>query len=303
VRVCLGLKSINVVIEFFVKRKSILFDINIKFIFGEFFMENYRDRLRDYKRIAVKVGTTSLTYDNGCMNLKKIENLAWVLTDLKNRGKDVILISSGAIAVGADRLGLEERPRNIVGKQAASAVGQVALMQIYQKFFLEYNQKVAQILITKGVFDHEIKRRNAKNTIEELFRLGVIPIVNENDTIATDELNEFSDNDTLSAYVAKLIQSNLLIILSDIDGMYRGDPNLNSDAEIISLVSKIDDEIYSLAGGSRTALGTGGMVTKVKAAKLINDIGIDMIIASGKNPEIIFDIMNGKDIGTLFTAG
>lgn len=265
-------------------------------------MYDYRSRLKEHKRIIIKVGTTSLTHDNGSIDLKKIKNLAWVLTDLRNQGKEVILVSSGAIAVGAVRLGLKERPRDIVGKQAASAVGQVVLMQLYQEFFLEYNQKVAQILITKSVFDHEIKRRNARNTMEELFKLGVIPIVNENDTVAVDELNEFSDNDTLSAYVAKLVAGGLLIILSDIDGMYRGDPNLNLEAEIISTVTGVDDEIYSLAGGSATSLGTGGMITKVKAAKLVNDLGIDMVIASGDKPEDIFDIIAGENIGTLFAA-
>lgn len=265
-------------------------------------MENYREKLNKHKRIVIKVGTTSLTYENGCIDLKKIENLAWVLTDLRNRGKDVILVSSGAIAVGADRLGLSERPRNIVRKQAASAVGQAVLMQIYQRFFMEYNQKVAQILITKDIFDNEIKRRNAKNTMEELIKMGVVPIVNENDTVAIEELNEFSDNDTLSAYVAKLIDGDLLIILSDIDGMYQKDPNINSDAKIIHTVLKVNDEIYSIAGGSSNTLGTGGMITKVKAAKFVNDIGIDMIIASGEKPEVIFDIIEGKEIGTLFLA-
>ena len=265
-------------------------------------MENFREKMSEYKRIVIKVGTTSLTYKNGCINLKKIEDLAWVLADLRNQGKEVVLVSSGAIAVGTDRLGLKERPRDVMGKQAASAVGQAVIMQIYQKFFMEYNQKVAQILITKDVFDQEIKRRNAKNTMEELFKLGVVSIVNENDTVATDELNEFSDNDTLSAYVAKLVKGDLLIILSDIDGMYDCDPNKNSDAKIISTVHGVDDKIYSLAGGSNSSLGTGGMITKVKAAKMVNEFGIDMVIASGENPEIVFDIINGENIGTLFVS-
>ncbi len=262
-----------------------------------------RERLKEHKRIIVKVGTTSLTYENGRINLKRIENLAWVLSDLRNRGKDVVLVSSGAIAVGAARLGLKERPRDIMGKQASSAVGQAVLMQIYEKFFMEYNQMVAQILLTKDVFDYETKRRNAVNTIETLFDMGVIPIVNANDTIATDELMEFSDNDTLSAYVAKLVGGDSLIILSDIDGMYMEDPNVNPNAEIIRVVKKIDDNIFSIAGGSSTRLGTGGMITKVKAAKLVNDSGIDMIIASGEEPSVLFDIIDGKDIGTLFSAG
>lgn len=264
---------------------------------------DYRNKLNEHKRIVIKVGTTSLTYDNGCINLKKIENLSWVLTDLRNRGKEVILVSSGAIAVGTDRLGLKERPRDVIGKQAASAVGQAVLMQIYEKFFMEYNQKAAQILLTKDVFDFDSRKRNAKNTIETLLEMGVIPIVNENDTVATEELNEFSDNDTLSAYVAKLVDGDLLIILSDIDGMYDKDPNVNSDAKIISTVCGINDDIYKIAGGSNSALGTGGMITKVKAAKLVNDSGIDMVIASGEKPSAIFDIIDGKNVGTLFVSG
>ena len=174
---------------------------------------DYRGKLKNFKRIVVKVGTTSLTYSNGKFNLKKIDTLTKMLTDLTNRGIEVVLVSSGAIAIGAEKLGLKERPRDVIGKQAASAVGQALLMQLYEKLFSEYNQKVAQILITKPVFDAEIKRRNASNTINRLLEMGVIPIVNENDTIATDEFNEFSDNDTLSSYVAALIESDLLIIL------------------------------------------------------------------------------------------
>lgn len=263
---------------------------------------DYRERLKNHKRIIIKIGTTSLTYANGKINLKHIEKIAWVLSDLRNQGKEVILVSSGAIAVGAERLGLSERPRDTIGKQASSAVGQAVLMQIYEKFFMEYNQKVAQILLTKDVFDYEIKRRNTRNTLYKLWELGVIPIVNENDTVATDELNEFSDNDTLSAFVAKLVEGDVLVILSDIDGMYDKDPNESKDANIISVVEKIDDSIYTIAGGSKSSLGTGGMITKVKAAKIANDAGIDMIIASGENPKILFDIFEGKNIGTLFAS-
>lgn len=264
---------------------------------------DYRIKLRDCKRVVVKVGTTSLTYPNGKFNLKKIDNLSKMLTDLTNKGLDVVLVSSGAIAIGAAKLGLTERPRDVIGKQAASAVGQALLMQMYEKFFSEYNQKVAQILLTKPIFEAESKRRNASNTINRLLEMGVIPIVNENDTISTDELNEFSDNDTLSSYVAGLIKSDLLIILSDIDGMYTADPNKNENAEIIDTVPEITDEIYSLAGGSASALGTGGMVTKVKAADYLRKKNVSMVIASGENPDVVYDILEGKKIGTLFVGG
>ena len=277
-------------------------DIKIIFI-GENLYMDYIQRIKNSKRIVVKIGTTSLTYSNGKLNLKRIEKLARVLVDLSNQEKEIILVSSGAIAVGAARLGLSERPRDIKGKQASSAVGQAVLMQIYEKFFMEYNQKVAQILLTKDIFDYDKKRNNAKNTLFKLWELGVIPIVNANDTIATDELNmEISDNDTLSAYVAVLSQSDLLIILSDIDGMYDKDPNTNKDANIIKVVEKIDDSIYSIAGGAGSSLGTGGMITKVKAAKTVNDKGIDLIIASGEEPSILFDIFEGKSVGTLFLS-
>lgn len=263
---------------------------------------DYRKRLKDYKRVVIKVGTTSLTHSNGKLHLKKIERLTWVLSDLRNRGVEVVLVSSGAIAVGAVRLGLAERPRDTIGKQASSAVGQAILMQIYEKFFTEYNQKVAQILVTKDIFDHEKRRKNASNTMNRLLEMGVIPIVNENDTVATDELVEFSDNDTLSAYVAKCLESNLLIILSDIDGLFTDDPNKNTEASIIDVVEEVNDDIYKIAGGAASQFGTGGMVTKVKAAKLLNDSGIDMVIASGDEPTVLFDILEGEKIGTLFVS-
>ena len=264
---------------------------------------DYRGKLKNFKRIVVKVGTTSLTYSNGKFNLKKIDTLTKMLTDLTNRGIEVVLVSSGAIAIGAEKLGLKERPRDVIGKQAASAVGQALLMQLYEKLFSEYNQKVAQILITKPVFDAEIKRRNASNTINRLLEMGVIPIVNENDTIATDEFNEFSDNDTLSSYVAALIESDLLIILSDIDGMYTADPNKNKDAKMIDTIPEINDDIYALAGDSAWHFGTGGMVTKVKAADYLRKRNVSMVIASGENPNIVYDILDGKNVGTLFVGG
>ncbi len=261
----------------------------------------YRERMKDYNRVVIKIGSTSLTHANGKLNLRQIDKLAWVVSDLRNKGMDVLIVSSGAIAVGADKLGLE-RPRDIIGKQASSAVGQALLMQIYERCFGEYNQKIAQILLTKGAFESAYKKRNARNTLDRLFELNVIPIVNENDTVATDELNEFSDNDTLSAYVADLIDSDALIILSDIDGLYTSDPNKNSDAKIIDTVTEIGEDIHKIAGGSASTLGTGGMATKVKAAELLNGRGIDMVIAQGEDPEIIFDILDGKQVGTMFVA-
>ncbi len=261
----------------------------------------YRERMKDYNRVVIKIGSTSLTHENGKLNLRQIDKLAWVVSDLRNKGMDVLIVSSGAIAVGADKLGLE-RPRDIIGKQASSAVGQALLMQIYERCFGEYNQKIAQILLTKGAFESAYKKRNARNTLDRLFELNVIPIVNENDTVATDELNEFSDNDTLSAYVADLIDSDALIILSDIDGLYTSDPNKNSDAKIIDTVTEIGEDIHKIAGGSASTLGTGGMATKVKAAELLNGRGIDMVIAQGEDPEIIFDILDGKQVGTMFVA-
>lgn len=264
---------------------------------------NYRKNLKNHNRIVVKIGSTSVAHDNGKINLQKMERYAWVLSDLRNQGKEIILVSSGAIAVGADRLALNERPRDIIGKQVASAVGQAVLMQIYENFFMQYNQKVAQVLLTKDVFDYPVRRRNAKNTIVRLLEMGVIPVVNENDTVATDELVEFADNDTLSAYVCSIADCDLLMILSDIDAMYTKDPNIASDAERIDIVKKVDENIVKLAGGASSRLGTGGMVTKVNAAKIANDAGADMIIASGENPKIIFDIINGTDTGTLFLSG
>lgn len=265
---------------------------------------NQRSYLNRHNRIVVKVGTTTLTYSNGRLNLKRMEKLARVLCELRNEGKEIILVSSGAIAVGTERLGLIERPRDTRGKQAAAAVGQAVLMQIYQKFFMEYNQNVAQILLTRDIFENENKRNNAHNTFFTLMNMGVIPIVNENDTVSTIELSdlEFKDNDTLSAYVSVLIDADILILLSDIDGLYNRDPGVDKGAKIIRNVKSITQEIESMGGGSNSKFGTGGMETKISSAKWINSKGIDMVIASGKEPELIYDILKGKEIGTLFMA-
>lgn len=217
-----------------------------------------REDLKNRKRIIVKIGTTSLTYPNGNINFRRFDRLAAVLTDIRNSGRDIILVSSRAIAVGAKRLGLSERPRDIVGKQASSAVGQAILMRYYEKSFNEFNQRVAQILLTKDIFNYDHKRTNVKNTLERLLEMNVIPIVNENDTVATEEFNEFSDNDTLASYVTELIGGDLLILLSDIDGMFTGDPNKDKNAKLISVIEKIDENIINQAGGSSSVFGTGG---------------------------------------------
>ncbi len=265
---------------------------------------NDRLVLTKHNRIVVKVGTTTLTYNNGRLNLRKMEKLVRVLCDLKNEGKEVILVSSGAIAVGTERLGLVERPRDTRGKQATAAVGQAVLMQIYQKFFMEYNQNVAQILLTRDIFENEIKRENALNTFESLLNMGVIPIVNENDTVSTIELGdlEFKDNDTLSAYVSILVDADLLILLSDIDGLYNCNPKTNKDAKIIHNVKHITEAIENMGEGSNSEFGTGGMETKISAAKLVNNKGIDMVIASGEDPTLIYNILNGEQVGTCFMS-
>ncbi len=252
----------------------------------------------NYKRVVIKIGTTTLTYENSKLNLKLIDKLARVLVDLRNQGTEVVLVSSGAIAVGASRLGIE-RPRDINGKQATSAVGQAILMQIYEKMFMEYNQVIAQVLLTKDVIDMSERRNHAKNTMSTLLEMGVIPIVNENDTVSSEQI-EFSDNDTLSAYVADLIDSDLLVILSDIDALYDSDPNKNKDAKPIREVNEINDYIRTIATGSASVVGTGGMATKIKAAEICEVKKIETVIASGQDPSIIYDIIDGKEIGTRF---
>lgn len=252
------------------------------------------------KKVVVKVGTSTLTHETGKLNLYRIEKLARCIADIKNRGIDIVLVSSGAIGVGMGQLGLHERPHSTREKQAAAAVGQCELMFIYSKLFNEYGLNVAQILLTKdGVTDPE-RKENILNTFDQLFEYpGVIPIVNENDSVSVEEI-EFGDNDTMSAIVAKLIGADLLILLSDIDGLYDKDPHTTDDATLIPVVLKVDDSIKKLAGGAGTQLGTGGMVTKLMAAEIVNDAGCDMILANGNNPEILFDIFDNNYRGTLF---
>ena len=252
-------------------------------------------------RIVVKVGTSTLAYKTGNLNIRRIEMLCKTLSDLKNAGNEIILVSSGAIGAGMGKLGLKSRPTDIETKQATSAVGQCELMYTYDKLFSEYNHTVAQILLVGLDIENEERNRNFKNTLFRLLELGVLPVVNENDTISTAEI-EIGDNDTLSSIVAVNVHADLLILLSDIDGLYTDDPNKNPDAMLIHRVEKITPEIFAVAGGKGSALGTGGMSTKIKAAELAKKNGIDMVIANGINPEILYDIVDGKEAGTRFIA-
>ena len=263
---------------------------------------NKREFIKDKKRIVIKIGSSTITHPaTGSLNLRKMEQLVRVLTDLKNQGKEVVLVSSGAIAVGRKTLGLIEKPTQTKTKQACAAVGQASLMMVYQKLFAEYNQVPAQILMTKYTMINDISRTNARNTFEELLHYGVIPIVNENDTVSTDELElEFGDNDTLSAIVASVIDADLLILMSDIEGLYTDDPHKNPDAKFIDEVEELTDELCSMGKGSSSSVGTGGMATKLSAAKIATNAGTDMLIANGEDVSIINEIMEGKNIGTLF---
>ncbi|MCK9478499.1 MAG: glutamate 5-kinase [Firmicutes bacterium] len=253
------------------------------------------------KRIVVKVGTSTLTHDTGLMNFKRIERLARALCDIKNSGVQIIFVSSGAISVGMGKLGLLKRPDSTKEKQATASVGQVELMGLYSNIFGQYGSTVAQLLLTKDVLDGAERQKNALATIETLFTLGAVPIINENDTISTYEI-EFGDNDVLSAYVAKLVQADLLIILTDTEGLYDSDPKKNANAKLIGAVDEITDEIHALAGGSGTARGTGGMCTKLEAAQIASDAGVNTVISSGENPDILYDIIEGKPRGTFFSA-
>lgn len=252
-----------------------------------------------YENIVIKVGTSTLAHSSGMVNLRNMELLTKVIADIKNMGKNIILVSSGAIGVGFGKLGMKSRPTDIPSKQAAAAVGQCELMYLYDKYFTEYNHKVAQLLLTGDILDSAERTQNVINTFAKLEEMNVIPIVNENDTVATEEI-EFGDNDTLSAIVATLTKADALIILSDIDGMYTANPKTNPDATIISDIYEINDDIISRAGGSVSGLGTGGMETKVKAAMITTKEGIDCFIISGTNPNTLYDLIDGKSVGTHF---
>ncbi len=266
-----------------------------------------RDVLREAKRIVVKVGTSTLTYENGKTNLTTMDRLARVLSNLLNQDKEVILVSSGAIGVGVGKLKLREKPKTVREKQAVAAVGQCELMHMYSKFFSEYGHTVAQILLTRDVIDDDHRRQNVINTFETLIELGIVPIVNENDSVSIDEIEYgedkvFGDNDTLSAIVSILVKADVLIILSDIDGFYDCDPKKNSCSHLISTIDEITPEIEKCAGGAGSKRGTGGMITKLSAARLVTSAGINMVLANGKNPDIIMEILNGENVGTLFVA-
>lgn len=255
--------------------------------------------LNNKKRIVVKVGTSTLTFSNGKLNLSRIDKLARVLTSLNNDNKEIILVTSGAIAAGKDKLSLMDKPMNTALKQATSSIGQLMLMGIYSKLFGEYNQSISQILLTKYVIENEECLNNAKNTFNTLIDLGVIPIVNENDTISTNELG-FSDNDNLSSLVSVVTNSDLLIILSDIDGLFNEDPNKNENAKLINEVTTINNEIKNFGTESISGLGTGGMNTKISACEYCLDNGIECIIANGQDPYILEKIFNGEEVGTYF---
>ena len=250
-------------------------------------------------RIVIKVGTSTLAHSTGLLNIKRVEQMCKVISDLKNAGNEIVLVSSGAIGMGLGKIGLTEKPQDIPTKQAAAAIGQCELMYTYDKMFSEHNHTVAQILLTGAFVAIEDYGKNLNNTLFRLLELGVIPIVNENDTVTTDEI-VIGDNDTLGATVANEVKADLLIILSDIDGLYTGDPNKDNNAKLIEVVPKITSEIESLAGSEGSSLGTGGMITKIKAAKAVTEKGIDMIIANGKNPDILYDIVEGKGTYTRF---
>lgn len=268
---------------------------------------NIREAVKDKKRIVIKIGSSSLMHnETGRLNLGKIEKLVRTIVDIKNSGKDVVLVSSGAIAVGRMVIGLNEKPDELPVKQACAAIGQAKLMMVYQKIFAEYSTTAAQVLMTKATVMNDKSRRNAQNTFNELLNLGAVPIVNENDTVSTYEIKQvqtFGDNDRLSAIVTSIIDADLLILLSDIDGLYTDDPNSNPDARFINQVDVIDDKLLNMGKStSGSGVGTGGMATKLKAAGIAVSSGADMVIANGNDIDNIAKIMSGADVGTLFVS-
>ena len=268
---------------------------------------NIREAVKDKKRIVIKIGSSSLMHnETGRLSLGKIEKLVRTIVDIKNSGKDVVLVSSGAIAVGRMAIGLNEKPDELPVKQACAAIGQAKLMMVYQKIFAEYSTTAAQVLMTKATVMNDKSRRNAQNTFNELLNLGAVPIVNENDTVSTYEIKQvqtFGDNDRLSAIVTSIIDADLLILLSDIDGLYTDDPNSNPDARFINQVDVIDDKLLNMGKStSGSGVGTGGMATKLKAAGIAVSSGADMVIANGNDIDNIAKIMSGADVGTLFVS-
>ena len=257
--------------------------------------------ISDKKRIVIKLGTSTLAHKTGKLNIRRMTNLVRVISDLHNSGREIIMVSSGAVGLGAGKLGLPEKPKDTKMKQAVAAIGQCELMHVYDDMFAKYSVTVGQILLTKTIINNPRHCENFKNTVESLVQMGVIPIVNENDTIAIDELElEIGENDSLSALVADLSGADLLLILSDIDGLYDDDPRTNPDAKPIYVVDEVTPEIEKVAGGAGTSLGTGGMSTKINAAKIATEAGIDMVIMNGRDPEKLYDLFEDKEIGTIF---
>ena len=257
--------------------------------------------IKNCKRIVIKIGTSTLTYQNGALNLRRIELLTRAVSDFKNAGHEVVMVSSGAVGAGYARLNLNQYPDSLEKKQACAAVGQGQLVKIYDNFFSAYGHTVAQILMTKDVIDDPSRLEHIKNTFFTLITMGCVPIVNENDSVSCEGI-EFGGNDTLSAYVAIACEADLIINLSDIDGLYNKDPRKHEDARLIDRVDKIDDTIRSYAGGAGTARGTGGMIAKINAAQIANERGIPMLIVNGDNPDVLYDILDGKHVGTYFAA-
>ena len=251
-------------------------------------------------KIVIKIGTSTLAHATGHLNIRRVEELCKVISDIKNAGNHVIVVSSGAIGMGVGKLGLRERPKDIPTKQAAAAVGQCELMYIYDKLFGEYNHTVAQLLITGEDVENDDRHNNFSNTLARLMELDAIPIINENDTVATKEI-VIGDNDTLAAIVAQSVKADKLVLLSDIDGLYTADPHVDPNAKLIQEINKIDDDVLALAGVSKSNLGTGGMVTKLEAARICLSCGCDMIITNGSDPNNLYAIMDGKPVGTTFT--
>ena len=274
-----------------------------KGLFENFFakVSFFMGLFQNCKRIVIKVGSSTLTHATGQLDLRRIENLAKTLSDLKNTGKEVILVSSGAVSAGIAKSGLGHRPVSLEEKQAMASIGQRELMKIYDRFFSDWGHKVAQILMTRDVVDNPVRRSAAENTFNTLLKMGCIPIVNENDAVSTDELTKFGGNDILSAHVANLCRADILINLSDIDGLFDSDPRKNANARFIERVDDID-KILDFAGGAGTDRGTGGMEAKLTAAKMVTENGIPMFIMNGKAPEILYRLLDGEHVGTYFTA-
>ena len=253
-------------------------------------------------RIVVKVGSSTLTYSTGNLNIRRVEKLCKVLSDLKNAGHEIILVSSGAVGMGVGKLSMKEKPKEIPLKQAVAAVGQCELMYTYDRAFSEYNHVIAQILLSAYDLENEVRRQNFHNTLFRLLEMGVLPILNENDTLATEEL-AIGDNDTLSAIAAVSADADLLVLLSDIEGLFTANPHIDPNAKLLREVHGVTPEIFALAGGTSSTLGTGGMITKLHAARIANDAGIDMIITNGADPDVLYSILDGQSVGTRFYAG